>query len=297
MVMMPAARWWPGVAVTRTATRDLWRFGIFSSGNRLLNEMRLDQLLVGLLGGPVMLGLFFFARRLFQMLSDLTVGVFSPVSNVLFASMQGEPEKRRRAFLIASYAATGVALPTFVGLFVLADTAVPLVFGRQWTDAVTAVQGFAVIGMMAGLGIVQAALIRSHGRADWWFWYQAGVQLSALPLIALLYPYGLGVVMVALALRTILLWPLTIRMTLGILDMQLPPYINSLRGPIGGSIVMAVVMHVIPQLLGQGLSAVSVLAAQMLIGTAVYLTTMAGLSWRQAHDLWNILRTKKAQGT
>ncbi len=104
MVMLPAARWWPGVAVTRAAARDLWRFGIFSAGNRLLNEMRLDQMLVGLLGGPVMLGLFFFARRLFQMLSDLTVGVFSPVSNVLLASMQGEPEKCRRAFLIASYA-------------------------------------------------------------------------------------------------------------------------------------------------------------------------------------------------
>ncbi len=294
MVMLPAARWWPGTAVTRRAAGDLWRFGIFSSGNRLLNEMRLDQMLVGLLGGPVMLGLFFFARRLFQMLSDLTVGVFSPVSNVLFASMQGEPEKRRRAFLIASFAATGVALPTFAGLLVLADTAVPLVFGLQWAGAVTAVQGFAVIGMMAGLGIVQAALIRSHGRADWWFWYQAGVQLSALPLIALLYPYGLGVVMVALALRTILLWPLTIRMTLHILDMRLPAYINSLRGPIGGSLVMAGVMAALPQLLAQGLSSVTVLAAQMLIGAVVYLITMAGLSWRQTRDLWTILRTRKA---
>jgi teichuronic acid exporter len=294
MVMLPAARWRPGFKVKRAAARDLWHFGIFSAGNRLLYEMRLDQMLVGLLGGPVMLGLFFFARRLFQMLSDLTVGVFSPVSNVLLASMQGEPEKRRRAFLIASYAATGVAMPTFTGLLVLADSAIPLVFGGQWTGAIAAVQGFAVIGLMAGLGIVQAALIRSQGRADWWFWYQAGVQLSALPLIALLYPYGLGVVMLALALRTILLWPLTIRMTLRILDMRLPAYVSSLRGPIGGSIVMAVVMLVVPHLLAQGLSPVAVLGARMLIGALAYLVIAASLSWCQASDLWNILRKKKA---
>jgi teichuronic acid exporter len=297
LVMIPAARWRPGLAVTRTAASDLWRFGIFSAGNRLLNEMRLDQMLVGLLGGPVMLGLFFFARRLFQMLSDLTVGVFSPVSNVLLASMQGEPVKRRRAFLIASYAATGVALPTFTGLFILADTAVPLVFGPQWSSAVTAVQGFAVIGMMAGLGIVQAALIRSQGHADWWFWYQAGVQLSALPLIALLYSYGLGIVMLALALRTIVLWPLTIRKTLHILDMRLPAYLNSLRGPIGGSILMAGVTIAVPHLLAPGLSAVAILAAQILVGALAYLVTAGCLSWRQARGVWDILRKKKAQVT
>jgi teichuronic acid exporter len=294
MVMLPAARWRPGLAVTRTAARDLWRFGIFSAGNRLLNEMRLDQMLVGLLGGPVMLGLFFFARRLFQMLTDLTVGVFSPVSNVLLASMQGEPEKRKRAFLIASYAATGVALPTFTGLLVLAGTAIPLVFGPQWASAVTAVQGFAVIGMMAGLGIVQAALIRSQGHADWWFWYQAGVQLSALPLIAVLHSYGLGVVMLALALRTIVLWPLAIRKTLGILDMRLPSYVNSLRGPIGGSVAMAGLMIALPDLLSPGLSPAAILAAQMLAGTLAYLVTAGCLSWRQARGLWMLLQKKKA---
>jgi teichuronic acid exporter len=294
MVMLPAARWYPGFAIRREAARDLWRFGIFSAGNRLLNEMRLDQMLIGLLGGPVMLGLFFFARRLFQMLSDLTVGVFSPVSGVLLASMQGEPEKCRQAFLIASYAATGVALPMFTGLWVLAPRAVPLVFGPQWTEAITAVQGFAVIGMMAGLGIVQAALIRSQGRADWWFWYQAVVQLSALPLIAFLHPMGLGTVMTALALRTLVLWPFTIGMTLRLLDMTLPAYLNSLRGPVGASIGMAVGMIILPQAFAAETTPWAVLMIQILAGTIAYFVLAAGLSWRQAHGVWRILRDRKA---
>ncbi len=154
-----------------------------------------------------------------------------------------------------------------------------------------------MIGMMAGLGIVQAALIRSQGRADWWFWYQAGVQLTALPLIALLYPYGLGLMMLSLAVRTILLWPLTIRMTLRILDMRLASYLNSLRGPIGASLLMAAVMMALPQLLSPDLSSAIVLAAQMLIGALVYLAAAAALSWPQARGLWAMLRTKKVQAT
>jgi teichuronic acid exporter len=294
LVMLPAARWSPGFAIRRAAARDLWRFGIFSAGNRLLNEMRLDQMLIGLLGGPVMLGLFFFARRLFQMLSDLTVGVFSPVSGVLLASMQGEPEKCRQAFLIASYTATGVALPMFTGLWVLAPLAVPLVFGPQWTGAITAVQGFAAIGMMAGLGIVQAALIRSQGRADWWFWYQAVVQLSALPLIGLLYPMGLGVVMTALALRTLVLWPFTIAMTLRLLDMTLPAYLNSLRGPIGASLGMAIAMIALPQVLAAETAPWAILGLQVISGIIAYFVIVAGLSWRQAHGVWQIVRDRKA---
>jgi teichuronic acid exporter len=290
LVMLPSARWRPGYAVTRKAVDDLWTFGIFSAGNRLLNEMRLDQLLIGCLGGPQMLGLFFFARRLFQMVSDLTVGVFSPVSNVLLASMQSEPDKRRKAFMIASYAATAVALPTFVGLFVLAETAIPLVFGAQWAGAVAAVQGFAVIGMVAGLGIVQAALIHSEGRADWWFWYQACVQVTALPLIAVLYSHGLGVVMTALAVRSILLWPLSVRETLRILDMRPRDYFSNLLGPICASLVMAGAMALLPPAMQAGSSAVWVPLAQICVGGLAYLATITLLSWGQAQELLILLR-------
>jgi teichuronic acid exporter len=259
--------------------------------------MRLDQLLIGFLGGPQMLGLFFFARRLFQMLSDMTVGVFTPVSNVLLASMQAEPEKRRKAFMIATYAATAVALPTFVGLFVTAKIAVPLVFGAQWVDAVTAVQGFAVIGMIAGIGIVQAALIRSQGRAEWWFWYQAVVQFSALPLIALLYSHGLGVVMTALALRTMVFWPLSVRETLRILDTRPMDYFRNLRGPLGASLVMAGAMAVVPLIMPEGHPAHWVLLAQACVGLVAYLGAAALLSWGQAQELWTLLRQRKAKAT
>ena len=297
LVMLPAARWQPGFRVTRNAVSDLWNFGIFSAGNRFLHEMRLDQLLIGFLGGPQMLGLFFFARRLFQMVSDLTVGVFSPVSNVLLASMQSEPEKRRKAFMIASYAATAVALPTFVGLFMLADIAVPLVFGAQWTDAVAAVQGFAVIGMVAGLGIVQAALIHSQGRAEWWFWYQACLQITALPLIAVLYSSGLGVVMMALAVRSILLWPFSVRETLRILDMRPKDYFTNLGGPICASILMAATMVVVPWVIHRDLSALWVLLAQTGVGGLAYLVAIALFSRAQAQEVWMLLRSRSAAAT
>ena len=56
-----------------------------------------------------------------------------------------------------------------------------------------AVQCFAVIGLMTGLGTMQAGLIRYLGKPGWWFGYQMTVQISTLLLILCLHPQGLNV--------------------------------------------------------------------------------------------------------
>jgi teichuronic acid exporter len=135
-----------------TALRDLGFFGLYAMGGRILNQARLDHLLLGVVWAPATLGLYYFAHRLFTMLGDLTSGVFGPVTGVLMASLQAEPDKRREAFRLASFASAALAFPVFGGLIVLAPVAVPVVFGPQWTDAVYALQCFCVMGMLAGRG-------------------------------------------------------------------------------------------------------------------------------------------------
>ena len=80
-----AAQWRPGFALSLSALRDLRYFGLYAMGNRMMNQARIDQFLMGLVLGPAALGLYFFAQKLTEMLRNLTVGMFSPVSNVLFA--------------------------------------------------------------------------------------------------------------------------------------------------------------------------------------------------------------------
>ncbi len=288
------ANWRPGFRVRWSALRDLTGFGGYAMGGRILNELRIDQFLLGVLLGPAVLGLFFFGRRLFQMLKDLTVGVFSPVSSVLMASLQGEEEKRRQAYLVASYASAGLAFPIFAGLLAIAPTAVPWAFGAQWQEAVFTVQCFCVLGMMAGLGQMQAALIRNLGRSDWWFWYQAVVQLSTVPIVLVFYRFGLDAVMLAMVVRTVILWPNSVLMAQRMLKMPLWHYIRNLQGPLVGSMVMICWVVVLPRIWPTQSVGLTVLA-QAASGAAVYALVLLATSFRRVKETAQLLRNAKGR--
>ena len=292
-VAAATAGWRPGVGVSRAALRDLGRFGLYAMGGRALTEARIDQLLLGAVLGPAALGLFYFARRLFVMLRDLTAGAFTPVSNALMASLQAEPEKRREAYLAASFAAASLAFPVFAGLIAVAPTAVPYVFGGQWTDAVFAVQCLAVVGILAGLGVLQAALIRNLGRPDWWFGYQAAMQLSTIPLVLALFPLGLDAIMAAIVARTLLLWPLSVRMAGRMLQMTTARYAASLAAPAAAAAAMALAVAALPAL-APGLGPAGLLAAQMAGGAALYAGLLALGARRRLAEIVRMVRARRA---
>lgn len=292
LVAAHGARWRPGLRVRWPALRDLMGFGGYAMGSKILNELRIDQFLLGALLGPAVLGLFFFGRRLFEMLKDLTVGVFSPVSSVLLASLQGEVGKRRQAYLIASYASAGLAFPVFAGLLAVAPAAVPWAFGPQWQEAVFPVQCFSVVGMMAGLGQMQAALIRNLGRPDWWFWYQAVVQLSTVPIMLIFYRFGLDAVMLAIVVRTLILWPNSVLMAQRMLDMPLSHYMRSLQGPLIGTAVMVVWVVLLPRFWPEETVGMTLLA-QIATGAVVYALVLAATSFRRIAETVVLLRTAR----
>jgi teichuronic acid exporter len=294
IVAFAGAKWRPGLQIRWSSFTDLLGFGGYAMGGRVLNEVRIDQFLLGALLGPAVLGLFYFGRRLFQMLRDMTVGAFAPVSNVLLASLQHEGDKRQQAYLAASYASAGLAFPVFAGLLAVAPTAVPWAFGAQWAGAVFTVQCFCVIGIMAGLGMMQGTLIRNLGRPDWWFFYQAVTQLSTIPIILILHPFGLDVVMAALVVRTVVLWPASVRMAQRLLNMPFLDYAQSLRGPVIGSALMALWVILVPRL-WPDLASRALVLWQVATGAGVYALILALTSFGRLREIARLIRHPKGR--
>jgi teichuronic acid exporter len=294
IVAFAGAQWRPGAQIRWRSLRELLGFGGYAMGSKILYEVRIDQFLLGVFLGPAVLGLFYFSRRLFQMLKDLTVGCFAPVSSVLLASLQHDGDKSRQAYLAASYASAGLAFPVFTGLIAIAPTAVPWAFGPQWEAAVFTVRCFCIIGVMAGLGMMQAALIRNLGRSDWWFWYQAVMQLSAIPIILIFCRMGLDAVMAALAVRTFVLWPTSVRMAQRLLDMPLWHYIQSLQGPLIGTVTMFVWVVFLPTL-WPDLSARAMLLLQVSSGALLYAVMLTLTSFSRLLGIARMVRSPKGR--
>jgi hypothetical protein len=108
-----------------------------------------------------------------------------------------------------------------------------------------------------------------------------------------LMPYGLEVVMWALTLRVVVLWPASVRMTLRILELPLAGYLRSVAAPFSAAALMAgVIVNLAPLLapLGPALQ----FGLQIAAGAAVYLAAVIPMSWGRLRHLRTILSNRKA---
>ncbi len=296
LVTLFAAKWRPGFEFSPTAIRDLRYFGLYAMGGRFLNEARIDQLILGLTLGPASLGLYFFARRLHQMLRDLTSGAFGPVTNVLLASLKKEEERRREFYLSFCFASALVGFPVFTGFLAVSPNAIPFAFGSQWDGAIYPAQCFAIIGLMSALGIMQSGLIRYLGEARWWFRYQSAMQLSTVPIVLIIYPLGLNAIMTAIVLRTLFLWPLSVVKAQNMLGITLGTYLKSIGSPTVAAGSMALLVGAFPAWL-PGLPPFQLLVAQIAVGAALYSAIIFALSRGRLRELWRRLKDQRGQTT
>jgi O-antigen/teichoic acid export membrane protein len=220
------AKWLPGTNITKKAFLDLYKYGLFASGNRVLQVISLDQLIIGATLGTAPLGLFNFARRLFQMINDVIAGALTSVSHTLLASLQNDKEKVRDAFLMATYGSSLVSFPAFAGLAAIAGDAIPLIFGAQWSDAIWPTRWFCIIGLMSCIGVIQASLITSQGKSNWWFYYQLFRQILTITTLVLLYNRGVTIFVFAMAAQVVMFWPITLIMVSRIIDMKISTYFH-----------------------------------------------------------------------
>jgi len=233
-----AARWLPGFSFDFKALRELGSFGLYSSGNHFITTISIDQILIGALLGPAGLGIYGFARRIFQILTDLITGALNLVSYSLLSSMQNEREKLREAYLIGTFASSVIAFPVFAGLALVAPDLIPFAFGPQWVEAVPVVQALCALGLLTAIGILQASLIKSQGQADLWFFYILGKQAVTVLYIFLFSGWGVGALTNALVIQNFVVWLPTIHMVVRLLGISAGAYLASFALPVLGTMAM-----------------------------------------------------------
>ncbi|MBB5575879.1 lipopolysaccharide biosynthesis protein [Rhizobium paranaense] len=263
------AGWLPGLRIKWSSLRELLHYGIFASGNRFLQSMSLDQLIIGTLVSPAALGIYNFARRLFEMINNVVAGGLTSVTHVLLSSLQHDQNKVREAFLMATFGCSLVSFPAFMGLAAVADDAIPLIFGQHWAAAIWPVRFFCVIGLMSGIGVVQASLITSQGKSDWWFYYQLVRNIVTIITVLLLYPYGVTTIVFALMLEVLILWPVTLWMVSQLIALSIGNYFAQFLRPIAAYVGMLAAVLGASALL-QDWHPASRLAIEIPIGAIVY---------------------------
>ncbi|UFN49728.1 lipopolysaccharide biosynthesis protein [Roseomonas sp. OT10] len=285
------AGWRPRWSFRGTALRELTAYGAYASGTRALQFLmnQADQAVVGFVLGTVQLGLYNFARRVFAILNDVTSGALSAVAHPLFSGIQDDLDRVRRGFLTATLLSSIVAFPLFVGLALVADRAVPLLFGAQWVEAVWPIRILCGLGIITCIGMLQAGLINSLGRANWWFWYQLFSGVTNFAIVFAFASQGTTVMLAVMVAKTYLFWPVPVGMTLRLLAMRPGTYATQFAAPLAASALMAAAVLAGRAALPE-LDALAGLAVDVALGALVYGAALALLARRRLRDLVQVLR-------
>jgi O-antigen/teichoic acid export membrane protein len=162
------------------------KFGFFISAKQLMTfaAHRLDEVVIGYLLNPEILGIYHFGKDFLEKARGLMTMSFGKVLFPVFSKLKNQPDKLTFAYQrISRYIAFG-AFPVFGGIAVTAHLFVPAVFGVQWIDSVVVFQVFSISMILLVLTAnVSSSLLYAINKPDLVFYID--VFTNALYFISL----------------------------------------------------------------------------------------------------------------
>lgn len=263
----------PRAHFDRLAFAELRPVGLPSLGTDLLSfvNSNLDNVMIGLLLGPVALGYYSVAYRCQTMLSTTLVGSVSTVALPIFARLQSDGERFASGFRRAATATSGFAMPVFAILGVVSGDAVEVFFGPGWGPTARVLSILCLLGILQAPFYFNVPAMTASGRAS------AGLATTAIQAIGNLVAFlvatrwGIEAVAAALVARAYLQAPFTLWLLGRTTSIPIGPYVRDLvRLALivgGGAMAASAVQHLwsgtghpVSSLLGSGLAGFSTYA-------------------------------------
>lgn len=165
-VLWFASTWRPALVVSLPHLRQLMTVGVsvFATGLLWAVASRIDQIVIGRVGGPLVLGQYVVAGKLSELAKTALYQPLGAVSLPALSRLQRNHTRMCEAIYKGMELNALVSVAVFGGLASVAPTLVPVAFGSQWQQAGTLLQFLAVYSMIVGLlAYCYPALLASGG--------------------------------------------------------------------------------------------------------------------------------------
>jgi O-antigen/teichoic acid export membrane protein len=279
-ILFFCSAWRPRLRFSFTHCRQLLGFAwpITAQSLWLFVNEELPKVVLGMFLSTQAVGIYSFARRPLELLIQ---GFLTPLTTVAMPAVsriQGDREQINRLFNAGIRTAGMIGFPVFIGFAAIAPQAVPLIFGAQWTSAVTAVQLLMLMGLLRTVDSLCALTLLGLGysklilRFDIIF---TGLAVVLLPVAAQI---SLEAVMGALVICNLVLVPvfLMVAQRTANVDVLRPLRVFPRLGAATALMFGVVAMFD----LGDSISPWAALALQVAVGAAVYCAAV--LLWMRA---------------
>lgn len=266
--------WRPSLRFSRQDFRELFGFGIHVVGGDILNffSRNMDNLLIGVVLGPVALGFYAVAYRILDTSQSLLVNAARKLVFPVFVRLQHDRERMRRAYSRMSRASSAMTLPGYVGLALVAQEAIVVLFGNRWIDSGPVAAVLYLIGPVLTIQAFSGALFNAVGHPEVTLRFRLVTTIVNVTgfVIAVVVFRDILAVAAFFVLRGYLLLPLNLIWMRKYGGIPIGQHILELRGVAGATVAMAAAVLLVKLLLLGHVHNAVLLMAEIVSGVAVF---------------------------
>jgi teichuronic acid exporter len=247
-----------------------------------------DFFVAGRMFGTVLLGQYTAAWNVASLPGEKLGNVLTSATQPFFAAVQHHKSDLKRYFLGSSQALAFTILPLLVGLIWVADLAVPIVLGKQWTTSIEPLRWLIIYAAANSVFTPVSQVINVTGNT------RIGMISSLISLIVLPIAFAIGGhygALSGIAAAWVVTFPilcaLPLRIALNALDMRWREYAATFTRVIESLVVMSLVVIGVRALYHWHQQNTAELICSIAAGAAAYIA----MSWlRQRTFLLTLLR-------
>lgn len=272
----------PRFCFKRAQARELWSFGqwIFYAGILGFFIGRSDQLLVGKLLGPTVLGLYVLANKFSHVPATEITKVLTEVTFPAYSKIQNDLPRLRNAFMKVLQLTAFLSVPLSGLVFFLSPDFVRVFFREEWWPMIPVLQILVFRGLILSIHATFGSVFRAVGKPNITVFLQL---LRLLFLAILLYPmilhWQIRGAALALVITVLATQPFGYYMVVRILRCSFLSMIRVIWIPLTATIGMVTTLYGIRQWICPDRYNFWTLGGLGLAGVSVYLLTVLTFEW------------------
>ena len=197
IILWIVSSWKPSWSFDWSHIREDLKFGGSLLGANLLNQVtrNIDYILIGYFYATAELGIYNRAYSLSMIPVAIVVQVVSKVVFPAFSKIQDDNSRIRKAFLRIIKMVGFFVFPTMLGIIMVADDAILLLFGSKWIDMIPVLRVLSVTALIQSISKLDGNLYYPKGRAD--IQLKVGLFTKSLEIIGIIVGLRWGILGVA----------------------------------------------------------------------------------------------------
>jgi O-antigen/teichoic acid export membrane protein len=273
--------------------RSLLGFGINLVGGGLVDffTRNADIYLINMSAGVRDLGFYAIAMQIVRLPDAVLIG---PIFTALFpviAATSHDPVRMRRLYLAGLRVVALVALPTLVGLGVIAPVLVAALLGPAWTLTGMLLPILVPIGLARCVAPVNSALFLGVGRSDVTLRIQLATSAAAVSGIAIGVSFGIVGVAAGYAAMSVATIPLGFFVVTRLIGLPPGRIIGVLGPPMIATAVMAAAVEAVIHIVDAGVSSAALVILGVGAGVVAYGAALAVIGGNRLYADFQTLRS------